>query len=85
MVSDNDDVARSLFERVRVLCWIMTSPENHKVKAVHILATWGKRCNKIVFVSEKDDKSGLPIMQVGLIHKDFLIRLKSNQVLHFKP
>ncbi|KAE8738472.1 hypothetical protein FOCC_FOCC016031 [Frankliniella occidentalis] len=46
-----DVVAQKLAEKVRVLCWIMTSPSNHEKKARHIKATWGKRCNILLFMS----------------------------------
>ena len=31
---DEDDVAGELSEKVRVLCWIMTAPQNHKSKVI---------------------------------------------------
>lgn len=40
-----------LKSKVRILCWVMTAPMNHKKKAVHIKATWGKRCNTLLFMS----------------------------------
>ena len=45
------------------------------IKAIHVLATWGKRFDMLIFVSEKDDAKGsLPIFEVGesLIGRDHL-------------
>ncbi|KAI9554896.1 hypothetical protein GHT06_020174 [Daphnia sinensis] len=52
-----DEVARELREKVRVLCWVMTGPKNHEKKAIHVKRTWGKRCNILVFMSSVEDKS----------------------------
>jgi len=49
--------ARRLAEEVRVLCWVMTTPENHKEKAFHAKATWGRHCNKLVFVSDMEGEN----------------------------
>ncbi|CAG0892130.1 unnamed protein product [Cyprideis torosa] len=46
-----DDLAQWMFKKVRILCWVATHPGNLKKKAVHVLRTWGKRCNTLLFVS----------------------------------
>ncbi|CAO1369074.1 unnamed protein product [Diamesa hyperborea] len=59
-VLTNDDlydrtIADEMFKKVRVLCWVMTNPSNHKTKAIHVKNTWGKRCNKLLFMSSETD------------------------------
>ncbi|XP_050421070.1 glycoprotein-N-acetylgalactosamine 3-beta-galactosyltransferase 1-like isoform X2 [Adelges cooleyi] len=52
-----DTVAQELKKRVRVLCWVMTNPSNHMKKARHVKATWGKRCNTLLFMSTAKEES----------------------------
>ncbi|XP_071101874.1 glycoprotein-N-acetylgalactosamine 3-beta-galactosyltransferase 1-like [Haliotis cracherodii] len=52
---DDDALAKSLFEKERVLCWIMTSPQNLETKARVVRDTWAKRCNKVIFISSTTD------------------------------
>lgn len=51
----NQSLSEILFKEVKLLCCIITSPENHRTKAMHVKSTWGKRCNKLLFVSTKPD------------------------------
>lgn len=55
----NETVAKDLYSKVKILCWIMTTPANHKTKAIHVKNTWGRRCNKLIFMSSvKDNELG---------------------------
>ncbi|XP_052796637.1 glycoprotein-N-acetylgalactosamine 3-beta-galactosyltransferase 1-like [Mya arenaria] len=54
---DDDTDAKRLNDQVRVLCWVMTSPQNLQKKAVHVRATWAHRCNKLIFISSVTNDS----------------------------
>ena len=33
---------------------ILTTPKNYITKAVHVKATWGRRCNTLLFISSSE-------------------------------
>lgn len=56
-IAGDDQKARELYKRVRVLCWIMTNPNNLHGKALAVRTTWVKRCNKFIFFSSVTNSS----------------------------
>ncbi|XP_062453085.1 glycoprotein-N-acetylgalactosamine 3-beta-galactosyltransferase 1-B-like [Rhea pennata] len=62
--TEDRSVADELYERVRILCWVMTGPRNLETKARHVRATWTRHCNVALFMSSERDERfpavGLP-------------------------
>lgn len=42
-------------KKIRVFCFLNTSPASHSKRAVHILNTWSKHCDKLLFASTLTD------------------------------
>uniref|UniRef100_A0A7E4VJ40 N-acetylgalactosaminide beta-1,3-galactosyltransferase n=1 Tax=Panagrellus redivivus TaxID=6233 RepID=A0A7E4VJ40_PANRE len=59
------DISKTLFDNVRVYCFIISTKNRTEEKARHVQATWAKRCNKHVFVTA-NEASGLPSLDFGL-------------------
>ncbi|XP_056154967.1 glycoprotein-N-acetylgalactosamine 3-beta-galactosyltransferase 1-A [Lampris incognitus] len=47
--------ADELYQKVRILCWVMTGPYNLQSKAQHVKATWSRHCNIVEFMSSVED------------------------------
>ena len=45
------DMADQLFNKIKILCWVFTHPNNHQLKVPHVRNTWGRKCNKLLFMS----------------------------------
>lgn len=56
LIDENTDIAENLYQKVRILCWVMTSPQNLEKKAKHVKATWAQRCNKVLFMSSEENQ-----------------------------
>ncbi|KAI0211647.1 Glycoprotein-N-acetylgalactosamine 3-beta-galactosyltransferase 1-A [Lamellibrachia satsuma] len=53
----DDIIANELSKKVRILCWIMTAPQFLQTKARHVRATWGRRCNVLLFASDYENRN----------------------------
>jgi len=62
------EAAEAMAKKVRVLCWVMTSPDNFEKKAKHVKATWGKRCNILLFMSTEAEPN-LPVIKLDGLHE----------------
>ncbi|CAH8567214.1 Armadillo-like helical domain-containing protein 3 [Schistosoma haematobium] len=57
------DYSTKLYNKIRILCYINTHPENYYKKAIHVHKTWARRCTKHIFMSTKFD----PILPVAVL------------------
>lgn len=42
-------------KKLRIFCFLNTKPTSHSTRAVHILNTWSKHCDKLSFASSLTD------------------------------
>ncbi|XP_062247263.1 glycoprotein-N-acetylgalactosamine 3-beta-galactosyltransferase 1-A [Platichthys flesus] len=57
-------VADVLYQKIRILCWVMTGPYNLQSRAHHVRATWSRHCNMVVFMSSVKD-TDFPTVGLG--------------------
>ncbi|XP_067650006.1 glycoprotein-N-acetylgalactosamine 3-beta-galactosyltransferase 1-like [Haliotis asinina] len=56
----DDRLARAVLNRTRILCWVMIRDSNN-IKARALRATWGKRCDKLLFFGVDDEFSAIDL------------------------
>uniref|UniRef100_A0A2C9MA04 N-acetylgalactosaminide beta-1,3-galactosyltransferase n=1 Tax=Biomphalaria glabrata TaxID=6526 RepID=A0A2C9MA04_BIOGL len=82
-IYEDNSLAQKLKSHVRVLIWVMTSPDNIvKLKAKAVRDTWGKRCNKLLFFSSKDDPQ-LPAIGLNVTESYENLTDKTRQAFHY--
>ncbi|KAG5667438.1 hypothetical protein PVAND_015418 [Polypedilum vanderplanki] len=64
-VKYDSKLADELVKNVRIFCWILTHPKNHKTKIPHMKATWARRCDKLVIFSTETDKDDPDIVALS--------------------
>lgn len=70
-----------LYDEVKILCWVLTFPFNHRTKAYAVSETWGKRCNKLVFISTVPDENLGEMIMVNITEDRKYLWGKSRQGL----
>ncbi len=67
-----------LFDEVRVLCFVLTSPKSRQ-KAARVQDTWGARCNRMLFMTaQKGDlyiESGATTSRLAIYIPELLLLL----------
>lgn len=58
LVGENTESVKNTVEdikKIRILCFLNTSPAKHGERAVHVHQLWGKHCDKLLFASTLTD------------------------------
>ncbi|CAJ0942124.1 unnamed protein product, partial [Mesorhabditis belari] len=62
---NNKTLAGEISKKVRILCWILTGRQFHWKRAIHVKTTWGRRCDKLIFMSSENNTM-FPAIDLGV-------------------
>ncbi|KAJ8258171.1 hypothetical protein GJAV_G00193960 [Gymnothorax javanicus] len=74
--------ADELFRKVRILCWVMTSPSSLQKRARHVKASWSRHCNRVLFMSSEADQD-FPTVGLGTGEGRKQLYWKTIRALHY--
>ncbi|XP_066531595.1 glycoprotein-N-acetylgalactosamine 3-beta-galactosyltransferase 1 [Hoplias malabaricus] len=57
-------MATNLSQSVRLLCWVLTGPQYLESRTRHVQATWGRRCDKMLYMSSEE--SDFPTVKLNV-------------------
>ena len=65
----------------RILCWVLTTPKNLMNRAQEVNNTWGRRCDKLLFMSSRNETAFNNV--VGLnVSEGMVLAFKNNRSSH---
>lgn len=66
--------AVSLVQRLKILCFLPTEGKNSERKAMHSRSTWGRHCDRLIFVSVADevDEGSKDKLLLRYVHTNFI-------------
>ncbi|XP_066969174.1 glycoprotein-N-acetylgalactosamine 3-beta-galactosyltransferase 1-like [Macrobrachium rosenbergii] len=68
--------------KTSILCWIMTTPERNS-NAIAVKNTWGKRCDKLIFFSDKIAEELEPVKLNGIREERRFLWRKTREALKY--
>ena len=62
-LADDNSTAERLFHEIRILCYVPCKDSDMENKAVHVMKTWGRHCNQLLFITQQHHQ-GFPTVSV---------------------